>query len=179
MKKIILICIFLLNIILLSSCFGTELSLEESLAAPVKDDRQDIFQLLGQPDAFDISIIQVEGGQVRLESWRYYEFAVRIDFVNGEAVWIVDIETVPSDTILPAWYDPLDFESGMSISDLTRVISTSSPAGAEPEVIALEGAGEELSEGLLLVGDQILLGFENEQLVYVETIALMSEGGAQ
>jgi hypothetical protein len=44
-------------------------------------------------------------------------------------------------------------------------------------VIDLKEAGEGFEEGIMMVGDQITLGFDGDQLVYVETIALIPEGG--
>ena len=179
MKRNRFIWLTLFTLLLLSSCGGREMSLEEALAEPLVDDRPFVLHYLGRPDAFDISIVQVEGGQVRLESWRYFYFGTRIDFVDGEAVWTFDLEPVPEGTLFAAWFDPLSFETGMGVEETFQLIASSSPAGAEPVVIDLKEAGEGFEEGLMLVGDQIMLGFEGDQLVYVETIALFPEGGHQ
>ena len=154
-----------------------EITLAEALTAPKIDDRLDVLELLGRPDAFDISIVEVEGGQVRLESWRYYQFQMRIDFVDGEAVWTFDLEPPPADTIFPAWYDPLAFETALSAMEASRIVAEASPAGAEPQVIDLSEAGDGFEEGIAIVGDQILLAFDGNQLVYVETLAMIAEGG--
>jgi len=177
MKKWSLLCFLLLILLMTSSCGGQEMTLEEALAEPVVDDRPLVLNYLGRPDAFDISVVEVEGGQVRLESWRYFYFGTRIDFVDGEAVWTYDLEPVPEGTIFAAWYDPLTFESGMGVQEASQLIASSSPAGAEPESLSLAEGGEGLENGVMLVGDQILLGFDGDQLVYVETVALFPEGG--
>jgi len=154
-------------------------SLQSALQAEVVDDRPAVLEDLGIPDAFDISIVEVEGGTVRMESWRYYQFGTRVDFVDGEAVWTVDIDPMPEGTTFAAWYDPMDFELGMTSAEVSRVISDASPAGAMPAQINLSQAGEDLQGGSALVGDQIVCGFQQDQLVYVETVAMEPEGAGQ
>ncbi len=156
-----------------------EMDLEAALKADTVDHRPRVLETLGPPDAFDISILEVEGGQIRKESWRYYQYGTRVDFVDGEAVWTVAIEPVPEGTIFAAWYDPLDFKTGMTGDEIIRLIASTSPAGAEPEWIDLSQGGEDLAGGATLIGDQIIVGLYEERLVYVETIALMPQGGEQ
>jgi hypothetical protein len=153
--------------------------LRAALAAEIVDDRPGVLAALGRPDAFDISVLEVEGGAVRLESWRYYQFGTRVDFVDGETVWTIEIDPLPDGTLFAAWYNPLDFETGMSAADASRVIAAASPAGATPERIDLSTGGEDLAGGSALVGDQILVGLHEDRVVYVETIALIPEGGDQ
>lgn len=153
-----------------------EYSLEEVLSEPSVDDRSDVIGYLGLPDAFTISEIMLEGTPVRVESWRYFAFGTRVDFVDGEATWTMDIEPAPEDSILPAWYDPLSFELGMSQAEASQVAAAASPAGKAPEWIDLSEAGEELDGGSMLVGDQILLGLDESGLIYVETIGLFPDG---
>jgi len=150
--------------------------LTEALASAPVDDRLDVLAELGKPDAFDISVLQVEGGEVRMESWRYYQYATRVDFVDGEAVWTMEIETVPEGTLFAAWYDPLDFETGMTTGEVSALLAQASPAGTLPTYIDLSEGGEDLHGGMILAGDQILVGLENDRLVYVETVALAPEG---
>jgi pSer/pThr/pTyr-binding forkhead associated (FHA) protein len=151
-------------------------SLEEVLQEDVVDDRPGVIGYLGRPDAFTISAITMEGVPVRVETWRYFAFEMRVDFVDGEATWTMDIEPAPEDSILPAWYDPLAFELGMSPSEVAVVAASASPAGQTPEAIDLSEGGEDLVGSTMLVGDQILIGLDPSGLVYVETIALFPEG---
>ena len=153
--------------------------LTETLAGDVGDDRPDVLAYLGRPDAFNISTVTVVGVPVKMESWNYYQFGTRVDFVDGAAVWTVEIEPLPEGTILPAWYDPLAFEVGMSEEEATRIVATASPAGVEPEMIDLGPGGADLAGGMALVGDQILIGLYQGEVVYVETVALVPEGGGQ
>ena len=151
-------------------------SLEEVLQEESIDDRPGVVSYLGLPDAFTISAISLEGVPVRVETWRYFAFEMRVDFVDGEATWTMDIEPAPEDSILPAWYDPLAFELGMSLSEVAHVATTASPAGMTPEVIDLSEGGEDLAGGTMMVGDQILIGLDPSGVVYIETIALFPEG---
>lgn len=153
-----------------------EYSLEEVLDEQTTDDRPGVLGYLGRPDAFTISSILLEGVPVRVETWRYFAFEMRVDFVDGEATWTMDIEPAPEDTILPAWYDPLAFELGMSASEAAALAASASPAGQRPEAIDLSDGGEDLLGGTMLVGDQILIGLDPTGVVYVETIALFPEG---
>lgn len=149
-----------------------------ALAAPTVDERSQILENLGRPDEFDISVVQVEGGEVRLESWRYYRLGTRVDFVDGVIVWTIDLELAPEGSIFPAWYDPTAFRTGMALDEATALVTTASPAGFVPEMIDLSAGGEDLAGGVMLVGDQITVGFEDGRLVYAETLGVSTgEGG--
>lgn len=153
-----------------------EYTLSEVLQEETVDDRPEVISYLGLPDAFTISAITMEGVPVRVETWRYFAFQMRVDFVDGEATWTMDIEPAPEDTILPAWYDPLAFELGMSMSEVAAVAASASPAGQMPEAIDLSEGGDDLVGSTMLAGDQIMIGLDPSGVVYVETIALFPEG---
>jgi hypothetical protein len=153
-----------------------EYSLEEVLAEDVVDDRPGVIGYLGLPDAFTISSITMDGVPVRMETWRYFAFEMRVDFVDGEAALTMDIEPAPEDTLFPAWYDPLAFELGMSPSEVAAVVAAASPAGQTPEAIDLSDGGDDLVGSTMLVGDQIMIGLDPTGVVYIETIALFPEG---
>jgi hypothetical protein len=150
-----------------------------ALAAPTVDERPDILARFGPPDEFKISIVQVEGGQVRMEAWRYYGFGTRVDFVDGEIIWTVDLEPGPAHSIFPAWYDPTAFETGMTLDDARDVLTAASPAGFVPEEFNLSEGGEDLAGGVMLVGDQIMLSFDQGVLVYAETFGVSLEEAAE
>jgi len=157
---------------------GNPISSEDlalALAAPTVDERPEILENLGRPDEFDISFVQVEGGQVRLESWRYYRLGTRVDFADGVIVWTIDLELAPAGSLFPAWYDPTAFETGITMDEATALVTAASPAGFVPETIDLSEGGEDLAGGIMLVGDQITLGFEEGRLVYVETLGVTTQ----
>lgn len=151
--------------------------LPTALAAEKVDDRPGVIEALGLPDAFDIAIVKVAGGAVRMESWRYYQYGTRVDFVDGEAVWTAEIEPMPDGTLFAAWYNPLEFAAGMTADLASQAASAASPAGTTLERIDLSPGGEEFAGSRVLVGDQILVGVDETGLVYVETVALVPEGG--
>jgi hypothetical protein len=157
----------------------TQEDLALALAAPTVDERPDILVSFGPPDEFEISIVQVEGGQVRMETWRYYGYGTRIDFVDGEIVWTIDLEPGPEQSIFPAWYDPTAFETGMTVEKAQEVLIAASPAGFIPEEIDLSEGGEDLAGGVMLVGDQIMLAFDQGALVSAETFGVSVEEVAQ
>lgn len=174
--------LLLLSCNLTNLLLGEEIDLaqgiiNEAMTAGLTDDRPGVMEELGRPDAFDISIAQIEGGEVRMESWRYFQYGTRVDFVDGEAVWTMEIDPVPEGTIFAAWYDPLAFEAGMSVEEVSAMVEEASPAGMVPVYIDIAQGGEDLAGGLILAGDQILLGLENGRLVYVETLASVPAGG--
>ncbi len=150
----------------------TQEDLALALAMPTVDERPDILASFGPPDEFEISIVQVEGGQVRMEAWRYYGYGTRVDFVDGEIIWTIDLEPGPAQSIFPAWYDPTAFETGMTLDAARDVLTSASPAGFVPEEIDLSEGGEDLAGGVMLVGDQILLAFEQGVLVHAETFGV-------
>lgn len=151
----------------------------EALTGEVVDHRPEVYAYLGRPDAFDISVVEVSGVLVRRESWRYYQYGTQVDFVDGSALWVIEIDPMPADTIFAAWYDPMAFYDGITGTEAIQVASASSPAHMEPQRFDLAGGGEDLAGGFALVGDQIVIGLYQDQVVYVETIALVPEGGLQ
>jgi pSer/pThr/pTyr-binding forkhead associated (FHA) protein len=155
----------------------TDEDLALALSVPLVDERPQVLENLGRPDAFDISIVDVEGGQVRRETWYYYGYGTRVDFIDGTIVWTIELEPAPEGAIFPAWYDPTAFSSGMSIEAASNAAAAASPADTVPEVIDLSSGGEDLTGAMLLVGDQITLAFQDGALVYVETIGVTSGGG--
>lgn len=179
---IVILGLLLLSCNLTNLLLGDEIDraagiLNEALVMGTVDDRPGVMEELGRPDAFDISIVQIVGGEVRMESWRYFQYGTRVDFIDGEAVWTMEIDPMPEGTIFAAWYDPLAFKTGMTVEEASTLASQASPAGMVPVSIDISEGGEDLASGLLLAGDQILLGLENGRLVYVETIAMVPEGG--
>lgn len=159
------------------SSTGQTYSLEDALSDPTSDDRAGVVAYLGLPDAFTIEGIMVDGKLVRMESWRYYGFGLRVDFVDGEASWTMDIDPVPEDSLLPAWYDPRDFKLGMPVAQASAVAQAASPAEMAPVPMDLSEGGEDLAGATMLTGDQILMGLDNTGLVYVETVGLLPQGG--
>jgi len=146
----------------------TGVSLEEALAVSPEDRRQDILSQLGPPDAFSLEWQELEGRQVRWEEWSYFDFLSRFDFVDGELLWTLDIDPAPDGSIYAHAYDPLAFEAGLSLDEVrTRL----------PDISLTELPLDEadIPGGVMVAGDQILLGFDHDELVYVQTFMLAPE----
>ena len=146
-----------------------EMTLAEALAVPPQDGRPEVLRLMGRPDAITITWQQLEGQQVRLDEWSYFDGRTRFDFVDGELAWTIDLDPVPDGTLFAHQYDPLEFDSTMTVEDAKALL-------ADQELVEESLAEAEAPGGLALVGDQILLGFDGGRLVFVQTFALSPDG---
>lgn len=146
----------------------TGVSLDEALAVPAEDRRQEILDMFGAPDAFTLQWQELQGQVVRQEEWSYFDFKSRFDFVDGELVWVLDIPEAPDGSIYAHAFDPLAFKPGMSIDEVKAVVG-------DPELTELPLDEGDIPGGLMLAGDQILLGFDQGQLVCVQTFILTPE----
>ncbi len=144
---------------------GESMSVEQALAIEPEDARPTVLEEMGPPDAFSITFDELEGQIVRWESWSYFDFDTQFDFIDGELLWRVELEPVEDGSIYAHWYDPLDFQAGMSRSQVESLLSDQELLEVNLDALDLEG-------GLILAGDQIMLGFQEDQLFYVETMIL-------
>ena len=147
------------------SPFSEEMTLEEALQVTPEDRRPTVLEEMGAPDTFTIHFQTLEGETVRFESWSYFDFQSRFDFVDGELLWTADLEPLPDGSLFPHYYQPDDFQAGMTVDEVRDQLDGK-------ELLEIDLAEGDISGGLGLVGDQILLGFDQGQLVYVETLAL-------
>lgn len=146
-----------------------DMSVEEALAVDPVDRRPVVLGEMGAPDAFTITFQEIEGQTVRWEEWAYHEFDSRFDFVDGELLWSLELEPVADGSIYAHFYDPRDFHASMTVAEARQLLD-------EQELVEVDLAEGDIPAGLLLAGDQILLGFENDRLVYVQTFILSPEG---
>ena len=153
--------------------------IDEAIAAGAAfvDDRPAVLDRLGAPDSFQISIDEIEGVMVRFESWSYHDLESRIDFVDGVVAWNIEIGGLSGDSLLPIWYAPLDFEMLMEFDEAQAIAADLSPANQTPTAIDLSEGGEDYEGIELMAGDQIILGFVDHFLVYVETLVLSPNDG--
>lgn len=142
-----------------------EMSLEEALQVTSEDRRPTVREEMGAPDTFTVHFQALEGETVRFESWSYFDFQSRFDFVDGELLWTADLEPLPDGSLFPHYYQPDDFQAGMTVDEVRELLGGK-------ELLAIDLAEGDIPGGLALVGDQILLGFDQGGLVYVETLAL-------
>lgn len=132
------------------------------------DRRPELLTLMGTPDAFVMTVDEIEDELVRFESWMYYEAATQFDLVDGELLWAIDLDLMPDGSLYPLQYEPAMFEPLMSRADVKAAL---------PDVQLMEvGIGDDAMENAgFLAGEQLLLGFVDDQLVYAESFALVPE----
>lgn len=161
--------IILLIALLITACSPKaapdSMSLEEALSVQPDDGRPTVLEEMGPPDAFTIEFQELEGQVVRWETWSYFDFNTQFDFIDGELLWTVELEEVEDGSIYAHWYHPLDFQAGMSQAEVESLL-------LDQELLEVDLGALDLEGGLLLAGDQILLGFQDDQLAYVETVIL-------
>jgi len=141
------------------------MSLEDALELTPLDSRPTVLEEMGPPDAFLIKFQELEGQTIRWETWSYFDFTTLFEFIDGELLWTIELEEVPDGSIFAHWYDPADFQAGLSSADVKNLFS-------DQELLEIDLASLDLEGSLALAGDQILFGFDNDQLIYVETVIL-------
>ncbi len=127
----------------------------------------------GYPEAFAILFYEEldENGAVvpvRHEVWSYYTDGVAISFLDGQAAGEMPLE-VTVDEIEPVPYRPEQFDAFMSLDELLDATGLLSflIVPTEPELVL---------GGQVYHGDQITFGMKNDELLSVETHALVPEG---
>jgi hypothetical protein len=106
----------------------------------------------------------------RLEIWTYNRTGKEITILNGKLVEQTEIEPAAA-SLLPMPYHPEQFASGM---DATAVVSAANLGEYIRAPLDIEET--EIDGGTLLFGQQIVFGFQGDDLRYVESFALESEG---
>ncbi|MBW1982391.1 MAG: hypothetical protein JRJ12_14340 [Deltaproteobacteria bacterium] len=125
---------------------------------------------LGMPGSFVIVMLEddsIPGKWHRMETWSYYSLSVQFYFLDGI---LVDSDEMPeaSATILLAnMYSPDQFEAGMNMEEVKSKIIGETPFGE----VSLEK--EIIPDARIIGSDQLLLGFIEENLVYVETLPVV------
>lgn len=127
---------------------------------------------IGYPDAFDIIEIDGTNGTVhRLETWRYFRQNTAFVFLDGKFrydAW----EEYPPGGVIPVTVSPDQFPLGSSKQAVIDRFDSRQWQTFTNSVF------QEMSFEFL-VSEQIILGFKDDRLVYVETIAFPAEEGAQ
>jgi hypothetical protein len=152
----------------LSATLEANMSLDQALATTPEDNRPEIMRQMGSPDAFTLTFEQLNGQTVRQEEWSYFDDKTRFDFVDGSLLWTVAIQPMPDATIFASTYDPQDFKPDMTLKNVQALLF--------PQALVIEDtAANGIPGGQMVAGDQILLGFDHDQLVYVQTFPSMPE----
>lgn len=126
----------------------------------------------GYPDAFDIIEMDGPDGEPhRYEVWTYFKQNAAYVFLDGvfqHDTW----EAYPPGGVIPVTVSPDQFPLGVSKEALRARFNN-----RQWEVFTNDGLTEDGLE--FMVSEQIILGFEDDRLVYVETVAYRVDGGAQ
>ena len=144
------------------------MSLAQALAVTPVDNRPGILKQLGEPDAFTISFEDLNGKTVREDEWSYFDDQTRVDFVDGTLVWTLTIDPMPDTTLYASLFDPLAFNPQMTPDDARTLFP-------DQMLLEVDTADNGYPGGLVLAGSQIVMGFDQGHLVYVETFALAPE----
>jgi hypothetical protein len=162
---------WVLPVVALAGCGGggagdSGSSPDELVQAVSVDRRGAVLSELGGPDAFVITVDEVDGSVSRFETWSYFEAATQIDFVDGELLWDVEIDALPDGSWLPLMYDPMEFTMLASRADTLAAL------GDVDVRRVTNDADFEVSGAELWAGEQLLLMFVDDQLISVETFPL-------
>lgn len=142
---------------------------ETDLMFVLSEQQQIVYEEFDWPDSFMImEVDDIEGRQVRLETWDYYGGKTSFTFSDGEFLVDGETETLPLG-FLPTPFRPDMFILGSSFEEIQTLLafyplipSSSSPA---------------LQEGVeIYAGQQLILGFLNDRLFYVDAMAFVPEG---
>lgn len=139
----------------------------------LSSDQETNLSSYGQPEAFTILFYEESNPDqeiqtVRLETWDYYSLGIGLTFINGELVSEDPIEWDNQDPIIPIPYSPEQFSAFMSLEDVIAA------AGIDT-YIEVPLNIELLDRGNLYYADSLSFGMQDNQLVYLEALALMEE----
>lgn len=133
-------------------------------------DQMGVFEDMGSPQAFALLFYEEElfdgsYGDVRFETWDYYDAGVSYTFINGELAGEdpLDVEIVGE--IYPIPYQPDQFSAYMSLDEVLA------SAGLDRYlVVPLEK--ELVDGGEVYYAQELTFGLKNDELLYIEALAL-------
>ncbi len=128
-----------------------------------ENDRAEIEQTLGAPDAFTISYeYGIDGATlVRYESWTYFDVLTAFEFADGSLTAYAPVSN-PGGAAIAAPYHPLDFDRLTTWEDVTRLLAT--PETAIPFEIPIETG----FIGTAWSTSQLLAMFDETGMVHLE-----------
>lgn len=133
-------------------------------------DLEQVRSLVGAPDAFQVSFERGgaagDGAEVRYETWYYFDLQSAFEFADGKLIGNLPIDPPAALTLLPRKYDPAAFTRGMPWSEVAKLLVE--PLGVEARAVP----GEFGAELTFYAGEQLLVAFDENGLVYAESIPL-------
>ncbi len=153
---------------------GIEVNQEAARTYQYSSDQLVIIDQYGVPDSFTITFYVEEfdpyyDGEVRDETWRYYDEALVFDFYNGSLMYTNPIPDPPVDWIaLP--YRPEQFTA---YADLVTILASASIT----DLFELPVERELVKNGKLYYAPGLSFGTVDGRLIFVETVMMQEEGG--
>ncbi len=144
--------------------------LEETPAGSYSEDQIEIVNRLGPPESFTIMICATDEESdetVRTEIWNYYSMQSRFVFTDGKLIMTEEIEAIDENAVMPE-YTPDRFVYGMSFKEVIDILG-------EKEFALAEVIDEYVENGDLYFTEQLVLGFKDDRLFYVESLPLIPE----
>jgi tetratricopeptide (TPR) repeat protein len=144
--------------------------LEETPAGNYSEDQIEIVNRLGPPESFTIMICSLDEESdevVRTDTWNYYSMQSRFVFTDGKLVLTEEIEAIDGNAVFPE-YTPDRFVYGMSFKEVIDFLG-------EMEFALAEITDEYVENGDLYFTEQLVLGFKDDMLFYVESLPLIPE----
>lgn len=146
------------------------MTIDEAFSTPLEDHRLQVLQQMGPPDSFRITFEEVDGKPLRQDEWSYFNDKTRFDFINGNLLWTINIQPMPDMAMTAITYDPMSFKDDMTEEEVRALLS-------DQQLVKVDASNYGVPGGEILAGNQILLGFDQGKLVYVETFSLAQRGG--
>jgi len=138
----------------------------ETNAADLSSDQQGIFENFGYPDSFTLLMTKAEENDpLRYEAWDYYRVNTSFIFQNGMLVNMSELKDLPDWMVLPVIYRPDRFETGMTWMEVFDEII----GDKEFDVLSLP-EDKDLPDMDMVSAEQILMGFDGPELVFVRTV---------
>jgi hypothetical protein len=145
-------------------------------AAPVSGalsaEQRRLMSRFGYPDSFVIIFSKDDPSRpekrMKYEIWRYYDKFTGFFFLDGRFAGTENLEKLPEGSIIPR-YRPDSFHEGMKPEDLSALFRGISQSRVKvvPEL---------LEEADVYSYEQILIGFQKNRLIYVESVPLIRGG---
>ena len=130
--------------------------------------QQDYVNSYGEPESFYILFYQREGvtgniESVRYEEWSYYGEGFSVIFENGE---YTQADEIPVEQVLPSPYQPSMFTAFLSRELISK-------AADLDEWLIVPVEAELMMNADLYYAQNLTFGLQNDELVYIEALALV------
>ena len=149
---------------------GIEPETLDLISYSLSGDQAGVIDHQGYPEAFSILFYdeqQVDGSllDIRFETWSYYTSGREYTFINGEQVAEdpLEIELVGDLVSIP--YQPEQFVAYMSLDEVIA-------SGGLETYLVVPLEMELVDGGEVYYADELTFGLKNDQLLYVEALAL-------